>query len=133
MANIASTFVISSTLDASQLTGLTVSRTGNLGFEINVTVAPTTVDQLFPVGIDVSQIASIVLYADGALTLETNSGSAPDDTIVFAANAPLIWASNFPTIDGVSQNPFDADVTAFYLTNAGSATVTLRGFVNLLI
>ncbi len=98
--------------------------------QINLSIAASTTNQLLPISIDISQITEMYIYTDGALTIKTNSSGAPDDTFVFGASgAPLVYMSTFPTVDGVSQNPFDADVTAFYLTNAGSAAVAVNGVI----
>lgn len=128
--SVASTVSFTATGGATTLSGITATATGTSGTTIDVEVPATTTDQLFTIAIDISELESIFLYTDGALTIETNSSSAPDDTFVFAANKPLCWVNGMPTIDAASQNPFDADVTALYLTNASGSTVTLRGFIN---
>jgi hypothetical protein len=127
---VASTITFTATGGATTISGISASASGTSGTAIDVEIPASTTDQLFTIAIDVSELESIFLYTDGALTVETNSSSAPDDTFVFAANKPLAWVNGMPTIDGTSQNPFDADVTALYLTNATGSAVTLRGFVN---
>lgn len=109
--------------------GITSSSTGSLADAISVAVPASTTDQLYTIAIDISELESIFLVTDGALTIETNSSSAPDDTFVFTANMPLVWVSGFPTIDGASGNPFDADVTKMYLTNGTASEVTLTGYI----
>jgi hypothetical protein len=128
--SVASTIVFTATGGATVISGITSSATGSQGTQVDVAVPATTTDQVYAISIDVSELESVFLYTDGALTIQTNDGTAPDDTFVFTANKPLVWVSGMPTIDAVSQNPFDVDVTVFYLTNASGSTVTLRGFIN---
>lgn len=87
--------------------------------EISVPDAQT--DMLVAFTLDISQLKHITIISDKAITIETNSGSAPDDTIVLVANEPLIWTN-------VSKlaNPFSADITALYFTNASGATATVK-------
>lgn len=109
---------------------LTAASAAGTGVEqIDVSVPASTTDQLYTISIDISELKQIFLYTDGVLTIETNSSSAPDDTFVFAAGYPLCWQSGMPTIDGTSQNPFDADVTKFYLTNGTGSAVKLYGVI----
>lgn len=112
------------------ISGVTSSASGTSGTEIDVDVPASTTNQLFTVSIDISELESIFLVTDGALTIKTNDSGTPDDTFVFTANMPLIWVNGYPTIDGSSQNPFDADVTKMYLTNATGSDVNLSGFIN---
>lgn len=127
-----SSVVFTATGGGTTLSGISSTiTTGTSLTEIAVSVPASTTDQLYAIAIDVSNLESIFLYTDGALTIETNSGSAADDTIVFsAANMPLVWVNGFPTVDGTSQIPLDVDVTAFYLTNATGSAVTLYGVIN---
>jgi hypothetical protein len=62
---------------------------------------------------------------DGALQLETNAvDHSGGQILTFASGVPLIWSSDMP-----NANPITTNVTKFYLTNAGSADVILRGYV----
>lgn len=110
------------------MTPITVSTTGSLGLEIDEDVAASTTDQLLTIAIDVSEIESLIIFTDGALTVETNSSSAPAQTLTFAADKPLVWASGMP-----SSCPLTTDVTALYFTNAGGSSVNIRGIINLSI
>jgi len=125
-----STISFTATGGSTAINGITSSATGTSGTQIDISVPASTTDQVFAIAIDISELESIFLYTDGALTIETNSGGSPNDTFVFTANKPLVWVSGMPTIDTVSGNPFDVDVTALYLTNATAAAVNLYGFIN---
>lgn len=84
------------------------------------TVGPSVTDQAHVVGIDISELDVFYMVADGALTVQTNDGTTPADTFTLVANQPVIFLNG-------GTNPFSADVTALYLTNASStATVTFK-------
>lgn len=90
---------------------------------VEVTVAGSTTDDQVDVAIDISDLKSIYMETDQDLTVETNSGSTPDDTFTLKANMPMTWNT-----DSSLPNPFASatDVTALYLTNAGSTAATFR-------
>jgi len=75
-----------------------------------------------------SRLKSVLISSTQAVTLKTNSSSAPDTTIALVANQPLIWhISNYLT------NPFTAaDVTKLFFVNSGSteAEVTIELLVD---
>lgn len=80
-------------------------------------IPASSTDLLVAGNIDVSQLKAFWIKSDVALTIETNSGSSPADTITLTAGRPVIW-------DHLSgeTNPLTTDVTAFYITEgAGSA------------
>ena len=126
-----STISYTATGGGTAISGITAASTGTEGIQISVSVPASTTNQAYPIAIDVSELTSVFLVTDGVLTLKTNSTGAPDDTIVFLTeDFPLAWSSGNPTIDGSDGNPFDADVTVFYLTNATGSAVLLQGFIN---
>lgn len=98
-----------------------VTLTAEAGQVLDVSIPGSTTDLRVNVAIDVSQLSHIFLLADGALTIQTNSGGSPDDTITLAANKPLVWYTGC----GLAC-PVTVDVTDFYLTNAGGSTVALQ-------
>ena len=67
---------------------------------------------------DVSAMKGLCIVADGVVTIETNNGTTPDDTIVTVANEPIVWAEG----DKLA-NPIGTDVTTniFCTTGSGSA------------
>lgn len=70
---------------------------------------------------DVADIQSLIIVSDQNLTIETNSGGSPDDTINLVAGIPLEWSKSgnyFPC-------PFTVDVTGLYITCTPAAR--LRG------
>lgn len=69
---------------------------------------------------DVSQTKLVWISADGDLTLEFNSSSAPDFTIALTDSIPVLWVTG-----DLASNPLSQDVTALYVTNATGAAVNL--------
>lgn len=98
-----------------------VTLTAEAGQVIDVSVPGSTTDLQVNVAIDVSQLTHIFLLSDGALTIQTNSGGSPDDTITLAASKPLVWYSGC----GLTC-PLTVDVTNLYLTNASGSAVALQ-------
>lgn len=67
-----------------------------------------------------ANIKSILIFADGAMTLKTNSSSVPDDTFALTADKFLNWNTN-----NLAAIPFAADITKFFVTNSSGGTVKL--------
>lgn len=86
-----------------------------------VAVPPTTSDQLVNFAMDVDQIKSIYMKSNVDLTVETNSDSAPDDTIELLAGIPYIWHTG-----SYFTNLLTTDVTALYLTNDGAVAAAFE-------
>ncbi len=90
---------------------------------IDEVIADSVTDQLAVISIDVSAIKCIYLHATTNLTVETNDGGTPIDTIALLANDPYIFY-----IGSLNANKLTTDVTGLFLTNAsgGSCTFNLR-------
>jgi hypothetical protein len=84
----------------------------------------------YDVAFTLSKLISLVLFSDQAVTIKTNSSSAPQDTINLQAGKEVIW-----TTDGAAggANPFAGNVTKFFITNAGvkDANVKFRALAHL--
>lgn len=98
---------------------ITVEADSRQSFDI--AVPGETTDQLVSLTIDVSEVEAIMFLADQDLTIETNSGSAADDTLALKANAPYIWHP-----DKIDAFKLGTDVTALYVSNAGATAATLK-------
>lgn len=98
---------------------VTISDNGELNR--NVTVAPATTD--FPVAavIDVSEVKALYIHSDQNVTIETNSSSAPANTLTVTANKPLVWYTGCGLV-----NPLTVDVTSIFITNAGATAANVR-------
>ena len=73
------------------------------------------------IAIDVSEIASVFILASVDMTLETNSGADPDDTISLVAGVPYCWDT-----DSYDSCLLTEDIAALFLTNASGGAGTLR-------
>lgn len=100
------------------------SASENIAIDETITVGA---DREVALAIDVSQLKSLFIIADGALTLETNSSSAPDNTLTIQADLPFFWQSGaYETSLRFNGTTVSADITKIYLTNAGSESVSFR-------
>ena len=91
------------------------------GPSLAIPVADGVTDQLAVFTLDVSQIKVIYMKSDVAMTVETNSSSAPDETLVLVAGEPYIWWTGC-----LFTNLLATDITALYLTNASGAAGTFE-------
>ncbi len=87
--------------------------TGSAEQSIAEDVPDSTTDMLVVTSLDVSQIKAIFILSSADLTLETNDGATPTDTINLKAGVPYEWNT-----DSYDTLKLTADVTALYLTNA---------------
>jgi hypothetical protein len=95
--------------------------TGSSKVSLDETVASGSTDLLINVAIDVSAVKSFILLSDQAVTIETNNGAAPDNTIVLVANVAYVW-----TTDSYDTFKLTVDVTKIYVTNASGSTATIK-------
>lgn len=94
---------------------------GSAGLTISESVPASTSNHPVVATIDISAIKGLYIIADANLTLETNSGSSPIDTIALIANQPLIWYTG-----SYFANPFSADITGLFFTNGTAAAVNVQ-------
>jgi len=99
----------------------TITQTAGQLVEYDETISADAADALVAATLDVSQIKALWMMADGDITLETNDGDAPDDTIAMKADEPIEWSA-----DADHACPFTSDVTAFYFTEENSADVVFK-------
>lgn len=105
--------------DGTQKTGTkAISADANVKL-VNYSV-PVAVDHQIIFPIDVSQVRAIHIQSDGALTLQTNDGTTPDDTLNLVADLPYQWC----TAD-YNALLLTVDVVDIFVTNATSAAVSL--------
>lgn len=84
-------------------------------------VPEDTTDKLVACVLDVSQIKAFFMKCDRDILIETNSGSAPGNSISLKAGKAVIWSLNC----GLA-NPLTVDVTALYLTLAAGEDANLE-------
>lgn len=91
-----------------------------------ITVAGSTTDYEVALAIDVSDLDRLIITSDGKdITIETNSGSAADDTLTIKNGRPFIWKKD----DGFA-NPLGTDVTSIFITNSGAGSTIVRIIVD---
>ncbi len=70
------------------------------------------------------KVASI--SATGACTVKTNDSTTPDDTVTLTSTVlAKMWAHD-ARAGNVAANPFTADVTTSYITNAALVEITVK-------
>ncbi len=102
-----------------------VTVTANGETNRDVTVPANTTDMRVDIDLDADKIQSIYILSDLAVTIETNSGTVPGNTLNIAAGKPYIWYLGCGLV-----NPITTDVaSSIYLTNASTteaASVQIR-------
>lgn len=91
---------------------------------IDESISANQTDLVYAIAFDKDRLKMVYLVASETMTIETNSSSAPSDTLTMTADEPLIWW------EGATEytNPFaTADVTGWFLTN--TTACTLKGFI----
>lgn len=101
----------------------TSQQTSEQTHNTDVTVAANTTDFGVDIAFNYADLKSFFMLSSTDLTLETNSGSSPGNTLTLKAGVPYVWQYG-----GYGSNPFSVNVTRFFLTNgtAGAATVQIR-------
>lgn len=101
----------------------TVSQSADAEEARSLSVAVASPDTEVAISILYAGLKSIYISSSLALTVETNSSSAPDDTLSVPAGGALVWTAQ----DGTA-NPLTANVTKVFLTatGSGSSAVEIR-------
>lgn len=86
-----------------------------------VTVADSASDYLVNFALDVSGIKAIVILSDQDVTMETNDGTTPDETINLLAGNPYLWYTG-----SYFTNLLATDITALYFSNSSGAAATVK-------
>lgn len=90
--------------------------------EINADVViPIGTDTAVALAFPYANIKAVILLADVAVTLETNSSSAATQTFSLLANVPKLWITG-----GDGSNPFTANVTTCFATAVAAGTLKVR-------
>lgn len=97
-----------------------ISATGEADIEMEVAI-PAATDTQVDLQVPYANIKALYWLADVAMTVETNSGSAADQTISLAAGVPLVWITG-----GIGSNPITDNITALYVTAASAGTLKIR-------
>jgi hypothetical protein len=96
--------------------------TGSASAAFDESIADSSTDEEVEISFPYANLQALRLISDQDVTIETNDGSAADDTITLEANVPLVWW------DGCGHaNPFSADVTSLFITNASGSSANVKG------
>lgn len=98
-----------------------LSFSGSSATEVSESVPTASTDAGIVIAIDVSAVKAFYIVSSAAITVETNDGSSPDDTLNLLAGQPYVWHTG-------SYDSFllTADVTVLYITNASGATANIE-------
>lgn len=105
-------------------TPIASTKTLTASSEVNLDEAVSVgTDTPFNIAIDVSAVKSFYIHSDRAVTVETNSSSAPTNTLALVAGDAYTWYTG-----KLDTFKLTGDVTIIYITNAsgGTANVTIR-------
>jgi hypothetical protein len=97
------------------------SATAGMLVKVQQEIAATTDDFGIEFPVDISATKGIYLMSDADVVIETNSTSAPQETITLKAGVAVAW--KYGASPGSA--PFSGDVTMLYVSNAGAAAANL--------
>jgi len=102
----------------------TITESGSARVDVEETVADSETDyQIIVPAIDVSALKLIYILSDQDVTVETNSGTAADDTLALKADEPYVWhVSDLNT----KLLTTDIGVNGIYVTNASGSSATIN-------
>jgi hypothetical protein len=101
------------------------------GVERDMQIAASQTDVALGVALPtLAKIQSIYIKGDQAFTLETNSGGAPQETLTFVANVPLVWDVRMPGF--AIGELFAGAITNMYITTGPiTAPLNLKVYITL--
>src|ERR1700739_2821376 len=85
-------------------------------------VAAGTTDEHLTLAWPVASMLTFMAYSDQSVTLQTNDAETPVQTLTLPGGVQLVWGTN----QHGGPNPITADVTALYVTNAGTVDSKLK-------
>jgi len=107
--------------EGGEVTSKSTTYSASLLVELDESIPDATTDQEILATIDVTAVKAFFLTSDQAITIETNSATVPDDTIVLVANKPYVWFTG-----AYDAFLLGTDVTTLYVTNASGAAAALQ-------
>lgn len=109
------------TLDGAAIaSSAAISVTAGAVARLDAETVPLATDTEMSIAFPYATIVGYILLSTVACTIETNSGSAADDTITLAAGVPKTFITG-----GQTTNLFTADVTSIFVTAAAAGALTL--------
>ena len=91
--------------------------------QLDVDVPDSSTDLEVSCQLDYDKLKLLVIIVDGVLTIETNDGTTPDDTLSMGGSDEELYLWTAEDEDTVFLT---ADVTKLFLTNSSGATVNFR-------
>lgn len=111
---------------AGTITSTTDSYSADSEINEDVSVSATTTNAEIDVAFDPTKIKSMVLYSDKAVTVKTNSTSAPVDTIAVAAAKQITWNTDSSATVPFGGTAGTTAITKFYVTNGGATAASVK-------
>ena len=87
----------------------------------SIAIVDAATDLVYEVAFLHTKLKSIYIETDQDLTLETNDGTRPQETIPLKAALPYQWV-----LGEERALPFSGAITAFYFTNASGSTANVK-------
>jgi len=104
--------------------GLTIPASSTIELEITVgfdqDIAGSTTDLEIALDLPIANMKAFAIYANVAMTVETNDGTTPNDTFTLVANE----GQGF--IQGEGTNPVGTDITSIFVTVPGATAGKLQ-------
>ncbi len=88
---------------------------------VDESVATAQTDYLVSFELTVAKCVAFFMVSDQDVTIETNSGSSPTNTIALKAGIPYVWYTN-----KYDSFKLTSDVTKIYVTNASGNTANVK-------
>lgn len=113
---------LTQTIDPSGGNAVTANKqyTATSQVRVKEPVANGQTDRQIFVSIKVAVVKSIIIKSTQNVTLETNSGTTPSNTLNLLANVPYIWNT-----DSYDALKLTVDVTSVFITNASGASADI--------
>jgi len=99
---------------------------GDTQVALDTQIAAATTNQLFTIAIDVSQVKMLVMLADVAMTIKTNSSGSPANTVNLLAGVPYEYGEG-----GYTTLVLTTDVTAIYVTSTLAGRLRILAILDL--
>lgn len=90
------------------------------------TIPDSKIDQELPLAADVSEVKYCIILATQDMTLETNDGATPDETLALKANKAYIYRKFTGEYDSFK---FSTDINKVFISNASGSSGTIEYLV----
>jgi hypothetical protein len=87
-------------------------------------VPDASTDLEFPIAIDVSAMKTFSILSDQDVTVETNNGTTPQETLSLLAGKSIDWQEGETAL-------FAGDITSMFITNSSGSAATIKLIVGM--